>query len=412
MKTGWKRCLTLLLALLVLQGGVPAYAAGERPASDYREDYAFLWDTLRENDPFLPHLQELGINADRLEEEYGELLETVTDDASFYLLLRALFAAMRNDCHLALLSPAAFFALRGYIEENPELYREKTRALLRDEKVLQAYESLTLPDRAAEPITLPPSVTYYSAEKSLVFHFPSFEAEGAVRDSALVREALLKYPEAAHIVFDITGNLGGSDAYWMDVIVNPFGGDYRYESEIYFMDSPLTRDCGYVEGATPLSDRALDAERTELLRSCGFTHCVSLTVANDPQKAEPLPEAGKNAGSSSLYAVLRERYNYYRDRIVRGFYRECFSRLDRQIVLVDCLKALRGGRETFYDINDAFDTLLSHFSYGNSSFLSRIFSPRIDRVLFAASKADHITNDQHQNLTALYCHISQFEIVD
>ena len=295
MKTGWKRCLTLLLALLVLQGCVPAYAAGERPASDYREDYAFLWDTLRENDPFLPHLQELGINADRLEEEYGELLETVTDDASFYLLLRALFAAMRNDCHLALLSPAAFFALRGYIEENPELYREKTRALLRDEKVLQAYESLTLPDRAAEPVTLPPSVTYYSAEKSLVFHFPSFEAEGAVRDSALVREALLSYPEAAHIVFDITGNLGGSDAYWMDVIVNPFGGDYRYESEIYFMDSPLTRDCGYVEGATPLSDRALDAERAELLRSCGFTHCVSLTVANDPQKAEPLPEAGKTA---------------------------------------------------------------------------------------------------------------------
>ncbi len=115
----------------------------------------------------------------------------------------------------------------------------------------------------------------------------------------------------------------------------------------------------------------------------------------------PDPEAGKNAGSSSLYAVLRERYNYYRDRIVRGFYRECFSRLDRQIVLVDCLKALRGGRETFYDINDAFDTLLSHFSYGNSSFLSRIFSPRIDRVLFAASKADHITNDQHQNLLSL-----------
>ena len=295
MKTGWKRCLTLLLALLVLQGGVPAYAAGERPASDYREDYAFLWDTLRENDPFLPHLQELGINADRLEEEYGELLATVTDDASFYLLLRALFAAMRNDCHLSLLSPADFFALRDYFEEHPELYRKRTRALLRDEQVLRAYQSLALPGRAAEPVRLSPSCTYYSEERALVFHFPSFEAEGAVRDSALVREALLKYPEAAHIVFDVTGNPGGSDAYWMDVIVNPFGGDYRYESEIYFMDSPLTRDCGYVEGATPLADRALDAERAELLRSCGFTHCVSLTVANDPQKAEQIPEAGKNA---------------------------------------------------------------------------------------------------------------------
>ncbi|MBO6041088.1 MAG: hypothetical protein J6P58_07740, partial [Oscillospiraceae bacterium] len=218
MKTGWKRWLLHLLAMLLMLGGTPAYAAGERPASDYREDYAFLWDTLRENDPFLPHLQELGIDADRLEEEYGELLATVTDDASFFLLLRALFAAMRNDCHLALLSPSSFFALRDYLEENPELYRERTRALLRDEKVLQAYQSLTLPDRAADFVRLPPSVTYYSAERTLVFHFPSFEAEGAVRDGGLVREALLKYPEAAHIVFDVTGNPGGSDAYWMDVI--------------------------------------------------------------------------------------------------------------------------------------------------------------------------------------------------
>ena len=115
----------------------------------------------------------------------------------------------------------------------------------------------------------------------------------------------------------------------------------------------------------------------------------------------PVPEAGRDAGSSSLYAVLKERYNYYRDRIVRRFYKECFSRLDRQIVLVDCLKALRGGRETFYDINDSFDTLLKHFSYGSSDFFSRLFFPKIDRVLFAASKADHITNDQHQNLLSL-----------
>ncbi len=114
-----------------------------------------------------------------------------------------------------------------------------------------------------------------------------------------------------------------------------------------------------------------------------------------------LSEIPEHYSDNSVYGVLKERYNAYKEKVVRRFYRECFSKLDRQVIIVDGLKALRGGRETFMDINDSFDVLLKHFNYGSGNFLTRLFSPKIDKVMFAASKADQITNDQHKNLLAL-----------
>ena len=38
--------------------------------------------------------------------------------------------------------------------------------------------------------------------------------------------------------------------------------------------------------------------------------------------------------------------------------------------------------------------LFNNFHYGSRNFLHRLFSPRIDRLMFVATKADHITRDQ------------------
>ncbi len=45
------------------------------------------------------------------------------------------------------------------------------------------------------------------------------------------------------------------------------------------------------------------------------------------------------------------------------------------------------------------------FHYGQSNWLRRLFAPRIDKLLFAASKADHVTPDQHPNLQHLLRHL-------
>jgi predicted YcjX-like family ATPase len=45
--------------------------------------------------------------------------------------------------------------------------------------------------------------------------------------------------------------------------------------------------------------------------------------------------------------------------------------------------------------------ILESFRYGEASWLARLFAPRIDKVLFAASKVDHVAHSQHANLKAL-----------
>ncbi len=69
--------------------------------------------------------------------------------------------------------------------------------------------------------------------------------------------------------------------------------------------------------------------------------------------------------------------------------------------MVDCLQPLNAGHESFNDMRQALDQLMQSFKYGRSSMLRRLFSPRIDKVLFAATKADHITPEQHPNLVGL-----------
>ena len=99
--------------------------------------------------------------------------------------------------------------------------------------------------------------------------------------------------------------------------------------------------------------------------------------------------------------MLRARYLEYRERVVKAFYDEHFVHFDRQIVLVDCLQPLNKGADNFRDLQKAMEMILESFNYGKSSLIRRLFSPKIDKLLFAATKADHVTPDQHANLSAL-----------
>lgn len=104
---------------------------------------------------------------------------------------------------------------------------------------------------------------------------------------------------------------------------------------------------------------------------------------------------------TSIYATLAARFRYYQKQVVQPFYREHFRRFDRQIVLVDVLGALNAGPERFEDLSLALGELMQSFSYGSRNLLNRLFAPRIDRLAIAATKADHVTPDQHDNVVAL-----------
>ena len=44
---------------------------------------------------------------------------------------------------------------------------------------------------------------------------------------------------------------------------------------------------------------------------------------------------------------------------------------------------------------------MQSFHYGQRTLFRRLFSPVIDKLLFAATKADHVTVDQHANMVSL-----------
>ncbi|SEK39153.1 hypothetical protein SAMN05216262_101242 [Colwellia chukchiensis] len=109
----------------------------------------------------------------------------------------------------------------------------------------------------------------------------------------------------------------------------------------------------------------------------------------------------QNAKDDCYIGMLRARFIEYKERVVRRFYKEHFVHFDRQIVLADCLTPLNNGADSFADLQNAMAMIMQSFQYGQSGLLSRLFSPKIDRLLFAATKADHVTPEQHSHLVAL-----------
>jgi hypothetical protein len=113
----------------------------------------------------------------------------------------------------------------------------------------------------------------------------------------------------------------------------------------------------------------------------------------------PLPAGGEVRGS--LRQRMRKRYERYLSSVVEPFYRDHFSRFDRQIVLVDLLGALNRGQACFTDTQAALGLVLRSFRYGPGGLLARLLRPQIETLLFAVSKADHIAHNQHHNLRLL-----------
>ncbi len=113
-----------------------------------------------------------------------------------------------------------------------------------------------------------------------------------------------------------------------------------------------------------------------------------------------LPEHGA-APEGSLWAMMRRRYEAYKDVVVRPFFRDHFARLDRQVVLVDALSAFNSGPEALADLEAALAGILDCFRIGRATLFSALFRPRIDRILFAATKADHLHHSSHDRLEAV-----------
>ncbi len=115
----------------------------------------------------------------------------------------------------------------------------------------------------------------------------------------------------------------------------------------------------------------------------------------------PLPPQS-GAPRRSLWREMERRFEAYKAQVVKPFFRDHFSRIDRQVVLVDALGAIHKGPQAVEDMRGAMADILSAFRPGTNAFLTRLLlGRRVEKILFAATKADHLHHLQHGRLTAI-----------
>jgi len=120
----------------------------------------------------------------------------------------------------------------------------------------------------------------------------------------------------------------------------------------------------------------------------------------------PMPLAiGAQARAGSMAALMEARFDAYKQVVVQPFFTQLARGVDRQIVLVDVLRAINAGQAAFADQRLAFETILAAFRFGRRSLLRLLFGARIDRVLFAATKADHVPALQRDHLETLMANL-------
>ena len=166
--------------------------------------------------------------------------------------------------------------------------------------------------------------------------------------------------------------------------------------------------------AAPLDEpraQALAARFTAYLtaaRQAGFSDCtpgrflLPGDLAGSPVLTfAPLP-ATPNPPRKSLAREMERRFEAYKSQVVKPFFRDHFAKIDRQIVLVDALGAIHAGPQAVEDMRQAMADILGAFRPGQNQFLTQLLiGKRVEKILFAATKADHLHHTQHARLTAI-----------
>jgi len=115
----------------------------------------------------------------------------------------------------------------------------------------------------------------------------------------------------------------------------------------------------------------------------------------------PLPKPGQSP-RGSLWREMDRRFEAYKSRVVTPFFRDHFARIDRQVVLLDVLGAIHQGPQAVEDMRRTMAEVLSAFRIGRTGWLASLLGARkVEKILFAATKADHLHHEQHPALTAI-----------
>ena len=143
-------------------------------------------------------------------------------------------------------------------------------------------------------------------------------------------------------------------------------------------------------------------------RNAGFSDCTPgrFLLPGEMEGSPALTFAPlakpQTAARKSHWREMERRFEAYKARVVKPFFNAHFRKIDAQVVLVDVLGAINAGPAQFDDLRRAMAEILAAFNPGRNAFLKALFGVRrVEKILFAATKADHLHHGQHHQLTEI-----------
>ena len=212
----------------------------------YREDYQQFWEILETDYPFLPWLADNGTDIDAIRAKYEAQLDQIQDTMEFFDLIQSVCDDLDKLGHLWPVGPERYQSLYSIYCEYPEystlpelwIYRK----MLTDPGLSPIYQPASQTEGQQAPDADIPDVkvTYYQDCKALCLTIDSFKTPVLERDQNVLTDALREYPDAEHIIFDITGNGGGDDSYWRNNLVLPLGGNPQaMGGRVFYRSTPF-----------------------------------------------------------------------------------------------------------------------------------------------------------------------------
>ncbi|KKZ10372.1 MAG: hypothetical protein TE42_10275 [Candidatus Synechococcus spongiarum SP3] len=142
------------------------------------------------------------------------------------------------------------------------------------------------------------------------------------------------------------------------------------------------------------------------LKTAGYSRCTPgrFLQPGDLENAAVLTFAPlysrDKAVRKSIYKEFESRFEEYKKQMIQSFFENYLSKIDRQVVLVDVMAAIEAGPGPFEDQRKAMKDILSVFQPGQNLWLTRLFKgQKVEKILFAATKADHLHHSQHGKLS-------------
>jgi hypothetical protein len=213
----------------------------------YVEDYEYVWNLLESNYPYYRYIENEGVDIEDVKERYSNEVINVDNEESFAEVLSRMFDELGGLDHLSVVDNytyIGYWSVLNSVGFGNERIDTAFRKRLTSKKLAPRYSLQNSKELDVNREDMYPQVEiqYIEDINTLLLKIPSFSQDLIDRDKDVLVKAFADYPKTENVIFDISGNSGGSDKYWIENLVEPFGGSYEQKSILYFKESDLTEE--------------------------------------------------------------------------------------------------------------------------------------------------------------------------